>query len=71
MENVHQQTELILLGDINSREGCKDEDVVGRFREISVYDKGKRLIELCKDKCIITNTIFQHIDIHKFTWEEK
>jgi len=67
---------VIILGDLNSRVGNDNrgiEEVMDIFGENGVPNlNGKRLIDLCMgNDLIITNTIFRHKDIHKFTWCEE
>lgn len=70
LEKVNLIHEIILIGDLNSRVGNVDDDVVGRFGEEIKNDNGNRLINLCREKeYIIANTIFSHKNIHKYTWE--
>ena len=62
---------LIIIGDLNSRLGKRDEKssfVVGNQGEI-VRNKNRRmLINFCiLNQLIIANTFLQHKDIHKYT----
>ncbi|XP_050499989.1 craniofacial development protein 2-like isoform X3 [Diabrotica virgifera virgifera] len=63
--------QIYVIGDFNGRVGIKDEtvtDVIGRYGEEVRNDNGKRLIEFCVlNNLIVTNTHYQHKDIHKFT----
>ncbi|PSN48016.1 hypothetical protein C0J52_23478 [Blattella germanica] len=70
LEKGNPNHEVILIGDLNSRVGKDEEDVVGRLGEDTKNDNGDRLINLFREhECIIANTIFQHKCIHKYTWE--
>ena len=67
---------VIILGDLNSRVGKDNrgvEEVMGGFGEDCVPNSnGRRLIDFCMgNDLIITNTIFRHKGIHKFTWCEE
>ena len=67
---VNSNHEVIIIGDLNSRVGKLDDDVVGRFGEETKNDNGNRLINLCREQeYVIANTKFQHKEIHKYTWE--
>ena len=66
---------LIIIGDFNGRIGCNNagvEDIMGSFGEQKEANKnGKRLIDFCAGiGLVITNSVFKHKDIHKYTWEE-
>lgn len=63
---------LVLVGDFNSRVGIKDcetGDVLGSHGERGVRNNnGGRLIDFCiMNNLIITNTFYEHKDIHKYT----
>lgn len=60
------------MGDMNARVGSQlSSEVVGRFGENELNDNGERLIEICEQFDLrITNTFFQHRDIHKYTWQQ-
>lgn len=70
IESVSKQSELIIIGDLNSRVGKKDNDhTLGKYGEETVNDNGRRLLTLCREhRLMIGNTFFQHKDIHKYTW---
>ena len=77
MTEVAEETRgrMIILGDLNSRVGRKDEETgeaVGIHGENIRNDNGKRLIEFCMlNNLVITNTFYGHKDIHRFTREAK
>ncbi|XP_044766617.1 craniofacial development protein 2-like [Coccinella septempunctata] len=64
---------IIILGDFNSRVGKGDrmfESVMGPFGEETRNNNGERMLDFCLlNDLIITNTLFQHKDIHKYTRE--
>lgn len=72
-ENYHNN--IIVLGDFNSRVGRKDNtttDVIGKYGEEKRNNNGKRMLQYCTlNNLIITNTFYQHRDIHKYTREIK
>lgn len=72
IEKIPQRKEIILMGDMKARVGCQDaSSVVGKFGERELNDNGGRLIEICEQFSLkITNTFFQHRDIHKYTWQQ-
>jgi len=62
----------LLLGDLNARVG-KDvtayPNVIGRHGMGEVNDNGQRLLDTCSTHgLVIAGTMFQHKDIHKYTW---
>lgn len=65
---------LIILGDLNGRVGRKDGEtgeVIGNYGENARNNNGRRLIEYCiLHNLIITNTFFEHKNIHKYTREQ-
>ena len=70
MENVKKNDNLIILGDWNAVvvEGQKW-DAVGKNGLGFRNNRGKRLIDFCKEKeFIITNTIFQQHPRRLYTW---
>ena len=64
---------LIIIGDLNTRAGKRDEEssfVVGNQGQIVRNKNGRRLINFCiVNELIIPNTFYQHEDIHKYTRE--
>ncbi|XP_072389510.1 uncharacterized protein [Diabrotica undecimpunctata] len=62
---------IVILGDMNSRVGKRDDDnidILGMQGEDTRNDNGRRMIDFCmENNWIITNTFFEHKDIHKFT----
>ena len=73
LREVHRQDKLIVMGDLNARVGRNVEvwgGVIGRQGEVVENGNGKRLLQFCaENELVVTNTWFQHKDIHKFTWE--
>ena len=63
------------MGDLNARVGRDDKSwkgVIGRQGEETLNRNGHRLLDFCAvHELVILNTIFQHKEIHKFTWESK
>lgn len=77
-ERLMEETEgvtgkLLLMGDFNARVGRRDGETggtIGRYGEDTRNSNGKRLIDFCLiNNLVITNTFFQHKDIHKYTRE--
>lgn len=66
---------LLIIGDLNSRVGKRDDETaetIGKHGEDTRNKNGKILIEFCMvNNLIITNTFFAHKDIHKYTREVK
>ena len=64
---------LIILGDLNGRVGKKDHetgDSIGHYGEEVRNHNGKRLLDFCIiNDLIITNTFYEHKDIHRYTRE--
>jgi Reverse transcriptase (RNA-dependent DNA polymerase)/Endonuclease-reverse transcriptase len=73
VENVKDR--MIIIGDFNGRVGKRDEessDVIGVQGENTRNRNGVRLINFCiLNQLIVTNTFYQHKDIHKYTREVK
>lgn len=67
--------DIYIAGDFNSRVGKKDNiynKVIGKFGEEKRNDNGKRMLDFCTiQNMIITNTFFNHKDIHKYTRVEE
>lgn len=72
LSNISSRKEVIVMGDLNARVGCRTNDqVVGRFGEKIVNDNGERLKEICQIHSLrIMNGFFQHPDCHKYTWTQ-
>lgn len=70
ISKIGTSREIILIGDLNSRTGKKQQDkIVGQFGEDTVNDNGNRLINMCDQNNLrILNGFFQHREIHKYTW---
>ncbi|XP_050514773.1 uncharacterized protein LOC126890015 isoform X1 [Diabrotica virgifera virgifera] len=62
---------IFIIGDFNGRVGTKDmstSDVIGKYGEEVRNNNGRRLIEFCElNSLIVTNTHYEHKNIHKFT----
>ena len=67
--------QLVLMGDLNARVGRDANSwrgVIGRQGEETLNGNGRRLLDLCAvNELVILNTLYQHKEIHKFTWESK
>lgn len=65
---------IYIVGDFNARVGRRDnlyKEVIGNEGECVRNNNGIRLLEFCQTHdLIVTNTFFQHKDIHKYTREE-
>lgn len=66
---------IVIIGDLNGRVGKKDEqsgDVIGTYGEKERNKNGERLINFCiANELIVTNTFYQHKELHKYTREVK
>lgn len=66
---------LYLVGDFNSRVGKKDieyKTIIGKHGEEKRNNNGRRLLDFCQlQNLIITNTFYQHKEIHKYTREQQ
>lgn len=62
--------EALPLGDLNGRTGSRvDSKIVSPFGEVTVNDKGSRIIDVCEQrKWEELDGFYQHKDIHKYTW---
>lgn len=61
---------IIICGDINGRVGISQDNngVVGKYGEDRKTNNGNRLIEYCRvNDLVVTNTFYEHKDIHKYT----
>lgn len=65
--------EVIMLGDFNSCTDRKtDDQVVSPFGENCTNDNGIHLMDLCKQNDLkITNGLYKHKWIHKYTWKQQ
>ena len=63
---------VVLLGDFNARVGTDTQTwhtVLGPHGAGEVNDNGQRLLDFCAtNSLLITNSWFQHVPHHKFTW---
>lgn len=66
--------QIYVMGDFNGRVGKRDKNyttVIGKHGEDIRNNNGKRLLDYCQVyNLIITNTFFEHKEIHKYTREE-
>ena len=73
VSGLQRRDKIIILGDFNARVGNKRgewREVIGGCGEETCNDNGKRLLEFCATNgLIISNTWYQHKEIHQFTWE--
>lgn len=64
-----------IVGDFNGRVGKHDNiynTIIGKYGEETVNNNGKRLINFCQNyDLIITNTFYQHKQIHKSRTKQK
>lgn len=62
---------IYILGDLNARVGRNNsgiEDILGIFGEPTINSNGKRLLDFCRiNNLIVSNSFFEHKDIHKYT----
>lgn len=60
----------IIIADLNARVRRKrNNKIVGPHGEEVINDNGEMLINFCKEFDLrIMNTLFDHRDIHKYTW---
>ncbi len=72
---VPKGDQLVLMGDLNARVGRDANSwrgVIGRQGEETLNGNGRRLLDLCAvNELAILNTLYQHKEIHKCTWESK
>ena len=73
VREVQSQDKLVVMGDLNARVGDNVKvwgEVIGKQGEAVENGNGKRLLQFCAEiDLVVTNTWFQHKDIHEFTWE--
>ena len=72
-ENIPRHDMICVMGDFNAKIGLKEEGeekVVGRYvLPAERSDNGDRFVDFCKQNDLaITSTMFNHPDIHKYTW---
>ena len=64
---------LIVMGDLNARVGRNGQvwdSILDSHGEATKNDSGERLMQFCAmNELLVTNTLYQHKDIHKYTWE--
>ena len=73
VDQVPLSWDLMVIGDMNGRVGHERYgNVVGPHGVPNTNRNGKRLREFCEEKNLcITNTWFQHKNIHKCTWYKR
>lgn len=68
-------SKIIILGDLNGRVGNNNKGIeryLGTHGEATRNDNGNRLLQLCiENDLVVTNSKFQHKEIHKYTREVK
>ena len=73
VRGVDKTDKLIILGDFNARDESNQqlwENVLGPHRSGRCNENGLRLLSFCaENELLITNTIFQLLDMHKTTWK--
>ena len=71
-EKVPKHNICIIMGDFNAKVGSDNltyESTMGKHGMGERNDNGTRLVEFCSENgMVITGTIFQHKNIHKYTW---
>ena len=64
---------LIVMGDLNARVGNVAEvwrEILGKHGEVACNDNGGRSFQFCSENnLVVSNSWFQHKQIHQFTWE--
>lgn len=69
MEEINGK--IYIAGDFNARVGTKDEiykEVIGKHGEKIRNNNGKRMLDFCiLHNLLVTNTFYEHKDIHKYT----
>lgn len=64
---------LIIVGDLNGRVGSRDNETgeaLGYYGENVRTNNGRRIIDFCiMNNLIVTNSFYEHRDIHKYTRE--
>lgn len=78
-EDLNEVTErsrgkVYVAGDLNGRVGndSRRNNVIGKHGEEKVNNNGRRIIDFCTlNNMIVTNTYYEHKDIHKYTRQGK
>lgn len=78
-EDLNEATErskgkIFVAGDLNGRVGNNDtgNSVIGKYGETRKSRNGDKIIEFCiLNNMIVTNTFFEHRDIHRYTRQGK
>ena len=63
---------LLITGDFNARvgENAIEKDVLGKYGHGERNDRGQTLVDFCTEhKLVITNTLFQLHNRHRYTWK--
>ena len=64
-----REVKVLLLGDLNAKIGRVMIEVTERYEVGDKNENGDMLLDLCAEKgLVIGNTLFEHKDIHKYTW---
>lgn len=73
LDEVGNGREKVLMGDFNARCGTRNGDrVVGPYGESTINNDKERLIDLCsQNQPKITNSYYEHRNIHKYTWTQE
>ena len=71
-DKIPKQNLCIIMGDFNAKVGSDNttlERTMGRNGIGDRNENGQQLVEFCSENgMVITGTIFNHKDIHKYTW---
>ena len=70
LNDFGREVKVLLLGDLNAKIGrVRIEGVTGKYGVGDKNENGDMLLDLCAEKgLVIGNTLFEHKDIHKYTW---
>ena len=75
LASVPKSDQLVVMGDFNARVGRDAttwNGVIGKHGEEVKNRNGQKLLSLCAmNELVVLNTTYQHMDIHKYTWENK
>ena len=67
VESVGRNVNVVLMGDLNAR--VEDEQVDGVIEKYGVPGRnrrGEKMLEICKEKLVVANTVFNKSDVHKY-----
>ena len=69
LELTNKKYVLFIIGDWNAKVGSQEiPGVMGKFGLGVQNEAGQRLIELCQEKALIENTLFQQHERRLYTW---